>query len=175
MAIKKVVLHLGMSKAGSRSIQETLFNNTQILQKYGYRYLTEWGRNHLSKLHHIFSPDPVTPLNSRWGKYISKKKHKKDNKKIIAKMLKVINTSDCETLFISGECFGVFQEILSIQYLKDFINKYFKSNNIEVNIILIVRNPLLWIISFLQQNLCNGGYFRDVDFFKPILNNMKGL
>ena len=166
MPIKRVILHLGMSKAGSSSIQHTLFYNAPILKENGFRYLSEWGLTHHGKLRHLFSPDPVKHVDSTWGKSISKRKHQNDNKKLVDKMLKIINSSDCETLIISGECFLLFFSDISIQNLKTFMQDYFVSKNIAVSIVLMVRNPFLWTISILQQQIFRCTYTRNVDFFE---------
>ena len=180
IAIKRVILHLGMSKTGTRSIQETLFNNADILKHNGFRYLYEWGRNHNGKLRHLFSPDPVKPVDSTWGKAISPRKHQNDIKKLVEKMLNIINNGcEGETLLISGECFHLFFSDLLVENLREFIKNYFISNGLEVSIILLIRNPLSWTISSLQQKIFNCSYPRNVDFFEnrmqiyEAVNNLK--
>ena len=165
MGIKKAVLHLGMPKAGSSSIQHTFFSNSAILKKNGFRYLDEWGDNHLYNFLHFFSPDYVTNNAINYREPVTKKKLRKTTKKMANEILRVINSTECETLVLSGECLNVFRENSAIDNLKEFINCNFKSNNIEVSIILLVRNPLPWAISQLQQQFFKGRYLRNIDFF----------
>ena len=175
MPIKKVVIHLGMPKAGSRSIQETLFNNTDILEKSGFRYLTEWGRNHLDTFHYLFSPNPVKPINtSHLGKPLANKKQYTKN--AISKMLQVINTSKCETLILSGEYFHELYRDTTIENIKHFVQEYFQNNDIETKIIYIIRNPLTWMVSWLQQRFPHNGYLnKDCDFFETVFVQYEGI
>jgi hypothetical protein len=62
MAIKRVVMHLGMPKAGSSSIQRALFTNSGVLERNGFRYLHEWGESHIRIFEHLFTPWPVNPI-----------------------------------------------------------------------------------------------------------------
>ena len=175
MAIKRVVLHLGMSKAGSTSIQQTLYKNTAILEKSGFRYLTEWGDNHLPIIHYLLSPHPVTPLASgHLGK--SRANKKRHNQYYINTMLKVINTTECETLILSGDYFHEFYLDSIIDSLKEFIKKYFYDNAIEVSIIYLIRNPLTWMVSYLQQRLSKDGYVnKNCDFFEFRMQQYMGV
>ena len=166
MPIKNVIMHFGMPKTGSSSIQHTLFHNSEILEKNSFRYLTEWELNHARKLYHIFKSGTVRPINDRyWGKPISKIQHDNNIKKLTDKMQQVINTASSETLVLSGECFEVFRSPASIEILKNFISKYFKNKSINVKIVLLVRNPLPWVISSLQQQISRCRFLRSVDFF----------
>ena len=175
MPVKRVILHLGMPRAGSTSIQSTLFNNSEVLEKNGYRYLKEWGQNHLSTMHYLFSPFPVRPLDAgRFGRPVRDKK--KRNKKAINKMLRVIETTECETLILSGEYFHELYLDQTMENMKSFIEKYFHANNIETTIFYIVRNPLTWIVSYVQQTIMGRGYLnKSDDYFSTRIKQYKGV
>ena len=164
-----------MTKSGSSSIQHTLFTNSSILEENGFRYLTEWKANHSREFHYFFSPNLITDLKISHGKSITKAKRKRGMKILADKMLQVINNTTCETLVLSGECFAVFQDNSAIESLKKFINEYFQSLDIEVAIILLVRNPLSWAISALQQNRHSGKYFGNIDFFEEKIENYEAI
>ena len=164
-----------MPKTGTTSIQNTLFNNTALLQQNSFRYLTEWGRNHLANFHYLLSPHPVYPrATGNLGKSLVNLKQK--NRNSIKKMLNAVNTTECETLIISGEYFHELYLDATIENIKDFIEKYFKSNGIETTLIYLIRNPLTWIISFLQQRLYKNGFMnKEVDFFEARIKQYEGI
>jgi len=175
MTIKRVIIHLGMAKAGSSSIQHTLYNNTGILEKNGFRYLTEWGVNHLYILHKLLSPNPVMPIGTgNFGKSPFNVKQK--NKKAVNTMLRVMNTTACETLILSGEYFAELYHDTTIENIKKFIGKYFKSEGIETTIVYFVRNPLTWLISSLQQQIFTKGFMsKNGDFFEIRMKQYEGV
>ena len=175
MAVKKAFIHLGMSKTGSTSIQNALFNNTAALEKNSFRYLSEWGENHLFDFHNLLSPHPVHPrATGTLGKPIANLKQK--NKTAIGKMQKVIDTTECETLVFSGEYFHELYLNATIDNIKGFVEKYFQNNGIEATIIYLIRNPLTWMISFLQQRLYKNGFMnKDVDYFEAKIKQYEGI
>jgi len=166
MGIKRVIIHLGMPKAGSSSIQATLYNNAAVLEKSGFRYLTEWGRNHVDKFHSLFHCDTFLSLGFK----------NSQNRNAVNKMLKVIRTSDCETLILSGEFFQTLYLDSTIENIKTFIKQYSHNSNIETTIIYYVRNPLTWIISWMHQILFSSGYLsKNADFFETAIKQYNGI
>jgi len=173
--VKKVFLHLGMSKAGSSSIQATLYNNSAALEKNGFRYLTEWDENHLIILKYLFSEYPVSPPDTGFlGTHSARRKRQtKDN---IKTMLNVMNTTQCEALILSGEHFHELYLDSTLEKIKRFIQKYFTDNNVQAKIILIVRNPVDWLLSSLQERTFKIGYMnKNCDFFEDIIKQYKGI
>ena len=175
MAIERAILHMGMTKTGSASIQDTLINNTSTLGKNGFRYLSEWGRYHLTRFKYLFSPCLVNPIGSgHLGKPFPNRKQY--NKNSIQKMLNVMNTSECKTLIFSGEYSAELWHDSTIDNIKDFIDKYFQSRGIETTIIFFVRNPLTWAISSLQQQIFAKGYLnKDSDYFETEIKHYQGI
>ena len=164
-----------MSKAGSSSIQATLFNNAANLEKNGFRYLTEWSENHLISLKYLFSAYPVSPTSTgRLGRHSTHLK--RQNKKNIATMKRIINTTECENLILSGEYFHDLWLDSTIHNIKEFIKVYSQGNDIETTIILVVRNPLTWLISSLQERIYKNGFMnKDCDFFEIIIQQYNGI
>ena len=176
MAIKRVILHFGMAKAGSSSIQRTLFKNAAALEKNGFKYLSEWEENHLIKFKYLFSQYPVSPANTgHLGRPLPNKK--RHIKKAIDAMVQVMDTpTECETLILSGEYSAELWLDSTIDNIKKFISKYFRSKDIEVTIVYFVRNPLTWIISFLQQRLFKDGFMnKNGDFFESAMKQYDGI
>jgi len=175
MTIKRAIIHLGMAKAGSSSIQHALYNNSNTLEKNSFRYLAEWGENHLIKFKYLFSPYPVSPANTgKLGRPLFD--IKRQRKSAIATLLQVINTTKCETLILSGELSAELWNDLMIENVKEFTKKYFQDKGIETKIIFFVRNPLTWVISFLQQRLFKDGFMnKNSDFFEFAMNQYDGI
>jgi len=176
MAIKRVILHLGMTKTGSTSIQHTLFKNSSLLEKNGFRYLTEWGENHYLILHHMFSPIHASHLEiNSYGKTLTNEERENLIKTKCDMMLNVINTTECETLIISGEYDWDLIYDSTIAKIKFFYEQYFKLIDINIFIILFIRTPLDWYISSLQQDLYTGSYRKTIDYFEDKTKQYQGL
>jgi len=175
MAIKRAIIHLGMAKTGSSSIQRTLFNNTAILEKNNIRYLKEWEEDHLRKLHYLLSPCPANPISTgHLGKPPAN--INEINKKSIDSMLHVMKSTDCETLILSGEYFHDLWLDSTIENIKKFITKHFLDNGIETTIIYFIRNPLTWIVSYLQQTLYRVGFMnKHCDYFETAMKKYAGI
>ena len=152
MALKRVIIHLGIPKTGTSSIQETLFSNTAILEQNNFRYLTEWGINHYRNLNYLISEHPVYPLGTgHFGRDPGFRNSAK-------KLQMVINNTPCENLIISGEYFHELYLDSTIVNIKKFIQKHFYANGIDVAFVIFKRNPLDWIISYLQQKTFTQGF-----------------
>jgi len=175
MAVKRVILHLGMAKAGSSSIQHTLFNNTAILEKNSFRYLTEWEIDHLRKFHYLFAQYPVNPISTgHLGKPPAGRK--RQNSEAINVMSRIMKTTENETLILSGEYFHDLCLDATIENIKEFIKKYFQNNGVETRIVYLVRNPLTWITSHLQQTLFRIGFMnKDCDYFENEMEKYEGV
>src|SRR5689334_22540831 len=68
--VDEVILHVGLHKTGTSSIQETLFSekNNQLLEKKDYIYPKSWYSNHSIPIYSAFCDDPEGYYeNSRKG------------------------------------------------------------------------------------------------------------
>jgi len=177
--IKKLIIHLGTQKSGSTSIQYSLFNNSSILEKCGFRYMTEWGRSHFHIFRHIFSPYPVKSLeNGIYGKRLNFEERENENIIIYNTMMSVMDITKCETLILSGEYWYDLHNDSTIEKFKFFLNKYFYSKGIDICIILLIRNPLSYLISALHTNICIGAITQGSDiniFFEKRMKDYIGL
>jgi hypothetical protein len=178
MAIKRLVMHLGQPKAGSKSIQNTLFKNSDILEKNGFRYLNEWGPCHVPIFAYLFEPSPVTLLNNPvfgWGQRVTWEERQNDVKNIIGQMLDVMHTTNCETLLMSGEITGFFVNDKVIANLIEFFERYF--SGIDVALLVFVRNPLTWLISLYQEHFSMGvfhiGSFWKFDWYAEVIRHYR--
>jgi hypothetical protein len=150
-------MHLGMPKAGSTSIQHALFTNSPVLERNGFRYMNEWGENHIQIFDHLFNPWLVNPIDC-WT-YSERKATEEERRKVCdektGQMLAVMEVADGrETLLLSGEYGFALRHESATANIKSFLKKYF--HGLDVKIVLVVRNPLAWLISLYQQDLSVG-------------------
>ena len=149
MAIKKVIIHAGMHKTGSSSIQETLFYNKIRLNENGYLYLTEWGSNQSGVLTNLFGHD-----SPQWARRYNIENHidiamielfNESNTNILVNSVK---HSNCETLIVSGEDICLFERN-DVNYMKEYFYKHL--GDVVFSIMFYVRNPVDYTASVYQQ------------------------
>ncbi len=155
--MEKIILHIGMPKAGSTSIQEFLKINTKELLDRNYFIPNFYGsgvnswpltfpfmnknkfNNKKRRLYHLDLSIEITQenlLNYYEEKFQNFKE--KYSKKIL--------------LTSSEDFFGELKTSCEIKSFQSFINKFFDS----VEIILYIRNPLSKAISCLSENVKQG-------------------
>jgi hypothetical protein len=149
MAIKRVIFHAGILKTGSKSLQKSLFHNSEVLERNGFRYLREWGACHENVIIGLLGEWECFRffIDGRFGRY-SREESIRIRNDYIEKMLEVISNTPCETLIISAESMLSFANNLS-----KFITEYLKK--MEIKIIAYIRNPLTHPISLYQQYMTN--------------------
>ena len=148
MSIKKIILHVGLVKTGTTSIQDTLYFNKKYLEENRFLYLPSDTPEHNQFLINMFSVKPRTDYHGNmWSnltekdiqEYVSLHKHK---------LLDIINNSNCETLIISGEDTDLlYQE--DIYKMRDYFSEY---PGIELKIIIYVRQPVQLLTSLYQHD-----------------------
>ena len=169
MKVKRVVLHFGINKTGSTSIQKTLFSNSTVLEKNGFKYLNEWGEHHWDLFRILFQPHPeVYPNEIKLSKVFVEKNRQRYKKNLCKILTNVINTTESETLILSGVYYGSYYLDSAVENLKNFIEEYFTSKGIETRIILFARNPLTHLISRFQQKLSPGDLEHGIERFEQI-------
>ena len=168
MSVKRIFFHFGITKTGSTSIQKTLFTNSAILERNSFRYLNEWKISHRPVFKLLFKQRPSANF------FINKIRQYYKNS-YCKSLLNVIDTTDCETLVLSGEYWTDFHLDSTIQNLRLFIEEHFQNRGIETKIILFVRNPLTWMISHLQSRMSSGDYDRNSDFAETRIEHFPGI
>ncbi|MDR0529394.1 MAG: hypothetical protein LBG69_07300 [Zoogloeaceae bacterium] len=159
--VKKVILHLGHLKTGTTSIQETLFENSDILQENGFYYLAEWMyRNaQIRVMEHIVSVPGCRSMKNL-NNMASESEMANVREEKLAELARVMQVSQCDTLIISAEIVWSLFEQRCVNLLQDLISKHF--SGVEVKILLFVRNPLHYYIS-LYQHYQRMATFNDVN------------
>ena len=142
--MKEVIIHIGMHKTGTTSIQNSLKDLSDGVTKYA----SFNDCNHSIAMRSIF--DSVDALCKRKIiLYAKDKAHvikiKKRNTKIFKDDL---NDKNFERLIISGEGIGLFES----DQKKALINEI-KAVGCDVKIVCCVRSPVDYIVSAAQQKL----------------------
>lgn len=160
--MKEVILHIGLHKTGSTSIQKAL----KGYKKNGVKSIAFEEENHSIPMYTIFS-------ENRYNYHIWKNaglcKDDIDKKRdeyfdILKSEFKVNNS---ETLIISGEDLSVLNNS-EVKALSEF----FRSQQVVTKIICYVREPLSWIVSAAQQQIKMGRHISNLDnIYKSRLEN----
>ncbi|NRF95759.1 hypothetical protein HQN89_33575 [Paenibacillus frigoriresistens] len=152
-ARNEIILHVGLHKSGSSSIQETLFlkKNNFELEKMGYLYPKCWQPNHSMAIYSAFCDDPTKYHgNIRLG--YSAAQLNNLNKNNLIDLMNEIAESKFSKLIISGEDIS----LLSLDNLNE-LKKYLTSIcTYQIKVIIYVRHPVYWAISSIQQFIKNG-------------------
>lgn len=148
MSVKKIVIHAGLHKTGTSSIQDSLFWGNHILKKYGYCYITAWGRNHGHILYNLFSEKPANEFywNAIYG--YDDAAVAQFNEKNLALLRETAEKEHPEVLIVSGE----MMELLSVQELERmaaFFARQFVGA--QVQLLLYIRHPQNMLVSWTQQ------------------------
>jgi hypothetical protein len=135
--MREVIIHIGLHKTGSTSIQKNLYG----YQDVSTRYACFKEVNHSLPMFTIFSKNPSSHnLYKDWGITEEQVAEKKKNYK--AQLEYDLNDSSLQRLIISGESIS----ILDADEKKEMLN-FFKLRNWNCKILCFVRNHIDWAAS----------------------------
>lgn len=142
------ILHIGMHKTGSSSIQNTL---AKQLPSSEFEYLKLGAEaNHSTFIYNLFSDHPeLYHCNIQQG--LNKNQVIDNNTHNIEVLKAALNSTQADIIIISGEDISLLNEN-EICKLKDFLAKYCRS----IQVIGYVRPPIAYMQSLYQQ-LVRGG------------------
>lgn len=149
----EIILHVGLHKTGTTSIQETLFLdlNNKLLEKKGYLYPNCWPSNHSVSIYSAYCDDPANyHINIRMG--YSADQIKYVNEKYLSDLKIEIDEKKLSKLIISGEGISMLS-LDNLNALKKHLNSIFSN---EIKVIIYVRQPVQWAISTIQQFIKSG-------------------
>ncbi len=156
---KRCIIHIGMPKTGSTSIQRTLYKN---LNDPAFFYAGLGNKNHGKLIASLFlEKGKLYPAYRKEG-YTSED-IEKVNKKTKKRLTESINSSIADTMIISGEGLAAalsFEELIN---MRDFLHKYFHN----ITIVAYVRPPGAFASSHLQQKVKGGLYDFDLKGVYP--------
>lgn len=151
--VSEIILHVGLHKTGTTSIQQTLFldENNGLLKEHGFLYPKKWVANHSIPIYSAFCDYP-----ERYHINIRNNFTTDEIKTINQKNLKILKEEIKERrlpkLVISGEDISM----LTYQNLSN-LKTYLLSISNNIKVIIYVRNPISWAISNIQE-LIKGGH-----------------
>lgn len=170
--INKVILHVGLHKTGTTSIQNTLFTkiNNKLLEKNDYLFPQSLPRNHSIPIYSAFCDYPENyHINIRQGYSIAEIKD--INKRYLERLKLEIAEREQSKLIISGEGIS-FLSIDNLNALKKYLISISKSD-VMIKVVIYVRNPVSWSKSAIQQDIKEGKTYQDS--LKAVTNVLKNL
>lgn len=169
--MKKLLLHIGMHKTGTSSIQQTLRGYDDGKTTF-LRHPSHAAGNHSFLIQHMFDDHQQHFQKMGW-----------EQRKIIATKVKwlsqlhnYIDNLKHDRLIISGEGIRNMKPIA-----KKNLVEFFQAKSFDVEIFCIVRNPVDWALSASQQNLKSSakrvnivpGYKRSLATFSELISEDK--
>lgn len=156
---KKCIVHIGMHKTGSSSIQESL---SQIRTTEMFHYVKLGSPNHSGAIYTLFSEQPEQ--YHAWRKQgLTVEEVQLKREKIEEQLVGDISNGDSEIFLISGEDITELSQN-ALQKFKDFLSKYFQT----VEVFAYVRPPKSYIESAFQQSI--KGYLKTFSLEKMYPN-----
>lgn len=152
--MKKIILHVGMHKTGTTTIQNQLAEAKVALLEGGYLYpsIANTGSNHSIPLYSLYCESPANyHINIRAGRCDDKKINDYHNE-IRASLLNIAE-QHWETLIISGEDISVLSTE-RLEFLKIDFKKVF--GVVDFTVICSLRSPLDYWRSSVVELIKNG-------------------
>ena len=162
--MRQVILHIGMPKTGTTSIQNSLYN----IDRDGFRTVGFAERNHSAPMRTIFSENRLN--------YHGWKNRGYTDNQIIEKKAEYENILEEELRDESVGCFLISGEGMSGLNESEQLNlcEFFTARNLKVRVIYVVRDPISFAASANQQHakigskalkIINPGYKRRISGF----------
>lgn len=145
MKLNKLFLYVGMQKTASSSIQETLFQNRDILESNNFLYPKSLSKWHVSEIGALMYKE----MEEERRNILHRAKFTQvDRDNIINRLKEEIKVSNCENLILSAESIILYSSN-GLKELKRIINEDLCIN--KINIVISTRSPIDFMNSFSQQ------------------------
>ena len=144
---KCCIVHIGMNKTGSSSIQESLGTH---LSDPNFSYISLSSHNHSGKIVSLFMESPEN-LHSHVKRGLTLKQINAINEDTHQRLIKNFIETSAETQIISGEGISKLSESELLEF-KIFLKTYFK----KVSIVAYYRLPYAFMQSAFQQRVKGG-------------------
>ncbi|BAF72681.1 hypothetical protein [Sulfurovum sp. NBC37-1] len=156
------IVHIGMHKTGSTSIQQALSSLTDET----FSYFNLHAQNHSIPIYSLFVPKPEHyHIHSRAGKSKEQvKAYNRSVKELFAKHLS--ENPHCSTFLLSGEDISVLPKP-SLLTFRSFLLRFFK----KIEIVAYVRSPASYMSSSFQERVKGGAYTFDFENDYPHYRN----
>lgn len=143
MKLEEIIIHIGMHKTGTTSIQRTLNKN---LNNSSFAYIKLQNPNHSKEIFTLFEEKNHPSRDS-----IHNTEIEKNNALTEKKLIDNFNQNIDKKIIISGESIRGISQSGLINF-KIFLEKYFK----KITIVAYIRSPKGYMESALQQIIKNG-------------------
>jgi hypothetical protein len=170
--VDEVILHVGLHKTGTSSIQETLFSekNNKLLEKKNYLYPKSWDSNHSIPIYSAFCDDPESYYeNSRKGYSIAE--IKTINERYLEGLETELAEREQSKLIISGEDISLLS-VVNLNAFKTYLMSL-SANDITIKVMIYIRNPVPWSISAIQEKIKGGQTYQSA--FQYMLTNVENI
>ncbi len=148
---ERAVVHVGLHKTGTSTIQTTLLQNASSLEEHERIYFPRLAANHSVFVYPMFCDEPhryapvartgaTTPLAAERRNDRMRRKFEADFAKTSA-----------QTLLLSGEDIALLNEA-GLQRLKTWLTGHAE----RIDILIYVRDPVAWAASAAQQRIKGG-------------------
>ena len=145
--IRKCILHIGLHKTGSSSIQQSLYSN---LKEENFSYLDLKEPNHSSRLYSLFFEFPEKyHMNKIKG--LNANQIQQLNNETLGLIDLSIQNNQSEFIIISAEDISVLS-LPALNKLKTLLDKYF----VEIFVVAYVRSPQTYFSSSFQEGVKAG-------------------
>ncbi len=169
--LHEIILHVGLPKTGTTSIQETLFlhDNNVFLIEQGYLYPECWPVNHSLAIYSAFCDHPDKyELNIYQG--LNQDEIKVANKNYLDTLVSWTKEIPHKKLIISGEDISSLTDN-NLFLLRQYLESLYTPKPI-IKVFLYVRNPVDWAESGIQELMKYNQTKQDaINYYKNILNN----
>jgi len=133
--LKKIILHAGLHKTGSTSIQKTLFSNISNLEKNNFSYPLIGNPNSYGQHNLAWEISEDRRFNKNFGTFSDFFNHLDDFKQNI-----IISSEDFESILLNKKKLNTLKE-------------KFQYHNCEFSILIYIRNPIDYIVSIYLELL----------------------
>ncbi len=159
--MKKLLLHIGMHKTGSSSLQATFFGSSDTLLNAGITYL-DIEDNHSAAFYSLFCEAPEAyHVNQRRG--INSKERAAAHNHTLRKVLsEKLATVDTDLTIISGEDLSLLPK-QKVPELHQFLTSFFD----DIRVIGYARPPVSFVNSLAQQSIRGGATMEQLSANPP--------
>lgn len=147
MKHRECIVHIGMPKTGSTSIQKTFFKG---IESETFYYFDLGESNHGRRVTSLFSSDEALPQHRKLN--FSKSDITRLNLDTKEKLIDNIKNCTKPVMIISGEVISAFLSQEELEEFRDFLDQYFQ----KITIIAYVRTVKSYIESKFQQQVKSG-------------------
>lgn len=157
---RQIILHVGMHKTGTTSIQNNCYRQRETLAEHGiiypfFSYLDQTRSNHSGPITAAVSSKPDR-YGEQWRAGLSNDPRALQQA-YQSQFRELLDTPKADTLILSGETISAFAD----DDLKKLRKRLLKHTD-QLKVVVYIRNPASAVASILQQRVRGGGD-RDTD------------